>query len=398
MSAMFKLTGHIDTPRPERAVQPLHPRTRLPALHRLPPSLHERSIFGGYKVGDELFVDARNEYDLTLGILDHPQGGLSLTLPLAAGLYTKGNGQLLVRSMVDVLEMFATGVDGEVSSLSTYVPPKEIEAGLCTGKGQNITNSNIADRTDTMDEFSNATIRTTPTPVTTPNSLVAVAVIPAPPPPSPARPHPNRRRYDCDHPRLIAQPHKVYTKTPSMNAITLNTKAPALNWAAEASVPGFHWLPGASYTTLLNCPYVETIRFFARSISTAHGFASRVFSNRKIRLIQANLAQFNLGFSSDAFTAILEGTLATAYLAADREFTETHDTLRAVNLHGVHGMAMKWSAFLTLPVACPCTLSHPALWPNTATTARFLTTDGTDGYVASEWATESFLRMPHQSI
>ncbi|KAK4140478.1 uncharacterized protein C8A04DRAFT_31974 [Dichotomopilus funicola] len=183
------------------------------ALHRLPPSLHERSIFGGYKVGDELFVDARNECHLTLGILDHPQSGSSLTLCLATGLYTKGNGQLLVRSMVDVLEMFATGVDGEVPSLSTYVPPKEIEASLCTGKGQNITDSNIADRTDTMDEFSNATTRTIPTPVTTPNSLVVVAVIPAPPPPSPARPHPNRRRYDRDHPRLVAQPHKVYTKT-----------------------------------------------------------------------------------------------------------------------------------------------------------------------------------------
>ncbi|KAJ5660072.1 equisetin synthetase [Penicillium longicatenatum] len=94
----------------------------------------DRSVWGGCKLSDESWLNARNGYDLTLGITDNPNGESWLSIRLTANMYTKASTDLLMESFVNVLRTFAEGVDLEASALPAYAP-EDIEAGLRIGKG-----------------------------------------------------------------------------------------------------------------------------------------------------------------------------------------------------------------------------------------------------------------------
>ncbi|KZF23885.1 putative equisetin synthetase [Xylona heveae TC161] len=94
----------------------------------------DRSVWGGCKLSDESWLNARNGYDLTLGITDNPTGESWLSIRLTANMYTMAGTELLMRSYVNVLETFAKGVDLDASELPAYAP-SDIEAALQIGKG-----------------------------------------------------------------------------------------------------------------------------------------------------------------------------------------------------------------------------------------------------------------------
>lgn len=95
----------------------------------------ERSTWGGCKLSDEDWLNARNGYDLTLGITDNPTGESLLSLRLQAGLYSESSTDLLMRSYVHVLETFADGLDIEAASLPCW-DPKDVERAIELGKGE----------------------------------------------------------------------------------------------------------------------------------------------------------------------------------------------------------------------------------------------------------------------
>jgi hybrid polyketide synthase / nonribosomal peptide synthetase ACE1 len=98
----------------------------------------DRGQWCGCSLSDEDWLNARNGYDLTLGITDNPTGESLLSLRFQKKLYSEYATSLFLRSYVTVLESFATGVDLEVDDLPCWAPA-DIETALEAGKGKNST-------------------------------------------------------------------------------------------------------------------------------------------------------------------------------------------------------------------------------------------------------------------
>ncbi|KAH8162417.1 hypothetical protein CIB48_g5830 [Xylaria polymorpha] len=97
----------------------------------------DRGQWCGCSLSDEDWLNARNGYDLTLGITDNPTGESLLSLRFQKKLYSEDATNLFLRSYVTVLESFATGVDLEVDEVPCWAPT-DIETALEAGKGLSI--------------------------------------------------------------------------------------------------------------------------------------------------------------------------------------------------------------------------------------------------------------------
>lgn len=95
--------------------------------------VQDRSIWGGCKLSDEDWLNARNGYDLTLGITDNIHESL-LSLRLQANIYDEPSTHLLLRSYVNVLETFAAGLDINATELPKWAPV-DIESAIQAGIG-----------------------------------------------------------------------------------------------------------------------------------------------------------------------------------------------------------------------------------------------------------------------
>lgn len=94
-------------------------------------------VWGGCKVVDEATVVARTGDDVALDIMDSPAGESVLTLRLSAHLYDSAGAELLMRSLVNTLEVFAQKSDVEAGALPAYAP-QEVETALQIGKGKKL--------------------------------------------------------------------------------------------------------------------------------------------------------------------------------------------------------------------------------------------------------------------
>ncbi|KGO47793.1 Acyl transferase/acyl hydrolase/lysophospholipase [Penicillium expansum] len=94
----------------------------------------DRTQWCGCDLSDEDWLNARNGYDLTLGITDNPTGESLLSLRLQKKLYSESSTELLLRSYVTVLKSFASGVDLDVCELPLWAP-SDVEAALKVGRG-----------------------------------------------------------------------------------------------------------------------------------------------------------------------------------------------------------------------------------------------------------------------
>ncbi|KAI0102477.1 putative equisetin synthetase [Nemania sp. FL0031] len=97
----------------------------------------DRAQWCGCNLSDEDWLNARNGYDLTLGITDNPTGESLLSLRFQKKLYSEHSTNVFLRSYVTVLESFASGIDLEVSELPCWAP-SDIETALEAGKGPSI--------------------------------------------------------------------------------------------------------------------------------------------------------------------------------------------------------------------------------------------------------------------
>ncbi|CAO2648218.1 Nn.00g074850.m01.CDS01 [Neocucurbitaria sp. VM-36] len=94
----------------------------------------DRAQWCGCGLSDEDWLNARNGYDLTLGITDNPTGESLLSLRFQKKLYSEHSTELFLRSYVTVLESLASGIDMQVNDLPRWAA-KDVEAALNTGKG-----------------------------------------------------------------------------------------------------------------------------------------------------------------------------------------------------------------------------------------------------------------------
>lgn len=95
--------------------------------------VQERPTWGGCKLVGEEWLNARNGYDLTLGITDNIDESL-LSLRFQANIYDEASTKLFLRSYVHVLETFAEGVDLNASALPCWAP-SDIATAIQAGKG-----------------------------------------------------------------------------------------------------------------------------------------------------------------------------------------------------------------------------------------------------------------------
>ncbi|KAK4155866.1 polyketide synthase [Chaetomidium leptoderma] len=110
------------------------------------------------------------------------------------------------------------------------------------------------------------------------------------------------------------------------------------------------------------------------------------FASPKVKLVQADLSQPSLGLLPDDFAAVAETAAAVVHCAADRSFFETYEALQAVNVNSVKELAR----FALLAGGAPIHFVSSGAVAEYDGAAP--PTDGTDGYVASKWAAETFLR------
>ncbi|ATY61556.1 Acyl transferase acyl hydrolase lysophospholipase [Cordyceps militaris] len=97
----------------------------------------ERSQWCGCGLSDEEWLNARNGYDLTLGITDNPTGESLLSLRFQKKMYSKESTEMFLRAFVNVLESFATGVNTDVNDLPRFAA-RDVETALEVGKGPSL--------------------------------------------------------------------------------------------------------------------------------------------------------------------------------------------------------------------------------------------------------------------
>ncbi|KAL1875163.1 putative Hybrid PKS-NRPS biosynthetic cluster [Diaporthe australafricana] len=95
--------------------------------------VQERPTWAGCKLVGEEWLNARNGYDLTLGITDNVDESL-LSLRFQANIYDEASTKLFMRSYVHVLETFAEGADLNASALPCWAP-SDIATAIQAGKG-----------------------------------------------------------------------------------------------------------------------------------------------------------------------------------------------------------------------------------------------------------------------
>jgi hybrid polyketide synthase/nonribosomal peptide synthetase ACE1 len=142
---------------------------------------------------------------------------------------------------------------------------------------------------------------------------------------------------------------------------------------------GRHLLP-----YLVEDPDIAQIICLNRCMNSNTSFST---AEEKITSRQANLSQPFLGMSQDSFTALAEKVDVVIHCAANRSFWDRYEVLRADNLDSVKELT-RLAAHRAIPLHF---ISSGAVKSyNGAATKPPL--DGSDGYVSTKWAAETFLR------
>ena len=146
---------------------------------------------------------------------------------------------------------------------------------------------------------------------------------------------------------------------------------------------GRHLLP-----RLVAAPQVEKISCLVHDESLA---STSLSPSPKVKFIYADLSQPNLGLSPTGFAALSEKADIVVNCAANRSFWDGYETLRPVNVNAVKELAR----LCLVNNASFHMLSSGAvqIYNGAAPPA-----DGSDGYVASKWAAETFLRKTAMSL
>lgn len=95
----------------------------------------ERALWGGCKTSNEKWCNSRTGYDVALEITENPTGPSLLSLRLQDGLYSKKSTELLLRSLINILDAMTKSTDALVSQLPHW-DQRDIDSALKVGKGE----------------------------------------------------------------------------------------------------------------------------------------------------------------------------------------------------------------------------------------------------------------------
>ncbi|GES65928.1 putative polyketide synthase [Aspergillus terreus] len=122
-----------------------------------------------------------------------------------------------------------------------------------------------------------------------------------------------------------------------------------------------------------------------------HSKASTLPTDPKISMVDADLSLPNLGLSEVDFTVLAQTTDVVLHCAANRNFWDGYEVLRPVNVNSVKALAN----LALLNQSKLHVLSSGAVEVYKTTHPP---SDGSDGYVASKWVVEQYLRKAAQAV
>jgi hybrid polyketide synthase / nonribosomal peptide synthetase ACE1 len=155
----------------------------------------------------------------------------------------------------------------------------------------------------------------------------------------------------------------------------------------SAGYLGRHILPA-----LAKDPRVARVHCLVRSVNDENLSTS---SSTKVRVIESDVSKLNLSLSDSTYSRLAEETDVIIHCAANRSFWDRYEVLRPDNVDSVKELVKFVAASgRSIPVHF---LSSGAV---TQYDGEGVTppTDGSDGYVATKWASETFLRNATGSI
>ncbi|KAF5675209.1 polyketide synthase [Fusarium circinatum] len=148
-----------------------------------------------------------------------------------------------------------------------------------------------------------------------------------------------------------------------------------------------HLLPA-----LVEDPRVTRVHCLVRSVNNEKLSAS---SSRKVRVIESDLSKPELGLSALTYSRLAEETDVIIHSAANRSFWDRYEVLKPDNMDSVKELVrFAASSGRSIPLhflssGAVKTYEGDGLTPPA---------DGSDGYVATKWASETFLRNAAGSI
>ncbi|KAF5987967.1 putative polyketide synthase [Fusarium bulbicola] len=155
----------------------------------------------------------------------------------------------------------------------------------------------------------------------------------------------------------------------------------------SAGYLGRHLLPA-----LVEDPRVTRVHCLVRSVNNEKLSAS---SSSKVRVIESDLSKPELGLSALTYSRLAEETDVIIHSAANRSFWDRYEVLKPDNMDSVKEL-VRFAAFSgrSIPLhflssGAVKTYEGDGLTPPA---------DGSDGYVATKWASETFLRNAAGSI
>ncbi|RYC91645.1 Nonribosomal peptide synthetase 14 [Fusarium oxysporum f. sp. narcissi] len=155
----------------------------------------------------------------------------------------------------------------------------------------------------------------------------------------------------------------------------------------SAGYLGRHLLPA-----LVNDSRVTRVHCLVRSVNNEKLSTS---SSTKVRVIESDVSKPDLGLSASTYSRLAEETDVIIHSAANRSFWDRYEVLRPDNVDSVKELVrFAASSGRSIPLhflssGAVKTYDGDGLTPPT---------DGSDGYVATKWASETFLRNATGSI
>ncbi|KAF4454157.1 putative polyketide synthase [Fusarium austroafricanum] len=148
---------------------------------------------------------------------------------------------------------------------------------------------------------------------------------------------------------------------------------------------GRHLVPA-----LVKDPRVSTIYCLLRSLDNEALIGG---SSSKIRITQSNLSKPNLGLTELTYSRLAEETDVIIHCAANRSFWDRYEVLRPDNVDSVKELVK-----FTIASGRSIPLHFLSSGAMTKYDGGAPPTDGSDGYLATKWASEAFLRHAASAI
>ncbi|KAF4335575.1 polyketide synthase [Fusarium beomiforme] len=150
---------------------------------------------------------------------------------------------------------------------------------------------------------------------------------------------------------------------------------------------GRHLLPA-----LIKDPGISQVHCLVRSVNNEKLSTN---TSTKVRVIESDVSKLSLGLSDSTYSRLAEETDVIIHCAANRSFWDRYEVLRPDNVDSVKQL-VRFTA--TSGRLIPLHFLSSGAVTSYSGDAVTPPTDGSDGYVATKWASETFLRNASESM